>query len=135
MIGHLLFNRRKYWEEKEPFKITITLLEHSDPKPEFFFYSFLNFSIISYGNSPEWISIAMTATPMFFHSTDSNEPVQPPQDCLQSIYLLNLTSHFQVPGLPINAKPKQQKICYRKKPTGDCMLSLKKPNIHAFKPI
>ena len=34
----------------------------------------------------------MTATPMFFHSTDSNEPVQPPQDCLQSIYLLNLTS-------------------------------------------
>ena len=34
----------------------------------------------------------MTAATMFFHTTDSNEPVQPPQDCLQSIYLLNLTS-------------------------------------------
>ena len=29
---------------------------------------------------------------MFFRTTDSNEPVQPPQDCLQSICLLNLTS-------------------------------------------
>ena len=38
-----------------------------------FFYSFLNFSMISYGNSSEWISIAMTATTMFFHTSDANE--------------------------------------------------------------
>ena len=32
----LLFNRGKYWEEKEPFKISTTLLEHPDTKPEIF---------------------------------------------------------------------------------------------------
>ena len=33
----------------------------------------------------------MTATTMFFHTTDSNEPVQPPQACLQSMSLVNFT--------------------------------------------
>ena len=36
----LLFNRGKYWEEKEPFKISTTLLEHPDTKPEIFFSVF-----------------------------------------------------------------------------------------------
>ena len=47
----------------------------------------------------------MTATTMFFHTTDSNEPVQPPQACLQKAkYLLQEEADWRLHAMPEEAQ-------------------------------
>ena len=74
---------------------------------------------------------------MFFHMTDSNEPVQPPQACVQSIYLLNLTSKSLPSSRTTNKRNAQtaKKLLQEEADWRLHSICLKKPNIHAFKPI